>query len=204
MAVVLGRGFYERQPDVVAEGLVGKLLVRILGGRRVSCRLVEVEAYFGECDPASRASWGPRGRVARALRGPVGRLLVYPVHNKWMVNVVAHAAGMSGAVLFRSCYPVEGLDLMAANRGVDGGDWRRVSMGPGRLSQALAIDGGLDGVEVYIAGAPLVIVDDGYRPRAVARTGRIGVREDLEVPLRFVDPDYLAPGVTSWSSRGTS
>ena len=187
---VLERGFYARQPDVVAASLLGKIVRRKLGGTVLECRLVEVEAYFGACDPASRASKGPGGRIARSLRGPVGRLLVYPVHNKWMVNVVAHAEGMSGAVLFRSCYPLRGFDVMASNRGVNTGDWRLVSMGPGRLSQALGISREHDGLKVYRAGSPITIVDDGYRPRGVRRTGRVGVREDLELPLRFVDAGY--------------
>ena len=187
---ILREGFYMRQPDRVALDLLGKVIVRRHKGARLACRLVEVEAYFGSCDPASRASWGPRGRVARALRGPVGRLLVYPVHKRLMVNVVAHAEGLSGAVLFRSCYPLRGVDVMAVNRGVNSGDWRLITMGPGRLSQALAITRELDGVEVFRAESPLVIVDDGYKPSRVARGPRVGVREDLEIPLRFVDASY--------------
>ncbi len=184
----LDRSFYSRQPDVVAPELLGKLIVRRLGEALLACRLVEAEAYFGECDPASRASRGPGGRIARALRGPVGVLLVYPVHNRWMVNVVAHEQGMSGAVLFRSCYPVEGMELMAVNRGVNAVDWRLISMGPGRLSQALAITGEDDGLPVYDPSSSIAIVDDGYRPARVERGPRIGVSEDLELPLRFVDP----------------
>ncbi|MCE4613811.1 MAG: DNA-3-methyladenine glycosylase [Desulfurococcales archaeon] len=189
-ARILGEGFYARQPDVVAVDLLGKVVRRRLGREALECRLVEVEAYFGACDPASRASRGPNGRIARRLRGPVGRLLVYPVHNKWMVNVVAHEEGMSGAVLFRSCYPVRGLDVMRVNRGVNTSDWRLVSMGPGRLSQALGIGREHDGLEAYKDGSPITIVDDGYRPESVRRTGRIGVREDLELPLRFIDASY--------------
>ncbi len=193
---MLPEEFYWRQPDVVALDLLGKVVVRRAGAElTVSCRLVEVEAYFGECDPASRASWGPKGRIARSLRGPAGRLLVYPVHTRWMVNVVAHEPGMAGAVLFRSCIPLGGVEVMTVNRGLGGlrggVPWRRLTYGPGRLSEALGIDGSLDGVPVFVEGSPVALVDDGYRPRRVERTGRVGVREDLELPLRFVDPDAM-------------
>ena len=186
---VYGGEFYSRQPDIVAPDLLGALIVRRLPHATLACRIVEVEAYFGACDPASRARRGPRGRIARALAGPVGVLLVYGVHAKWMVNIVAHEPGMSGAVLLRSCKPVRGVEAMARARGLREvpGDWRLLSAGPGRLSQALMLDRRLDGKPVYRRDSPVYVCTDGYRPRGVVRSWRVGVSEDLEIPLRFVD-----------------
>ena len=160
------RDFYHRPADVVGVELLGKIL-------RVHdrmCRIIEVEAYFGPCDPASRARRGSRGRIARALHGPPGLSLVYGMHRQWLLNIVAHPDWMAGAVLLRSC------TLLGP-----GG----VIKGPGRLTRYMGIDRSMDSLPVYDPGSPLQVLDDGYRPSSILKGGRIGVREDLELPLRF-------------------
>ncbi len=170
-ARLLPRSFYERPADVVAVEMLGKVLkAHGRAGVRL-CRISEVEAYFGPCDPASRARRGRRGRIARALHGPPGLSLVYGMHRQWLLNIVAHPSWMAGAVLIRSCIPMEPVE----------GDPR----GPGRLTRYMGIDRGMDGLPVYDPGSPLQVLDDGYKPSRVFRGSRIGVREDLELPLRF-------------------
>ncbi|MEM0079731.1 MAG: DNA-3-methyladenine glycosylase [Nitrososphaerota archaeon] len=55
---ILPRSFYERDPACVARDLLGNVLVRRLGEVELSGRIVEVEAYYGEDDPASKAYGG--------------------------------------------------------------------------------------------------------------------------------------------------
>ena len=171
----LPRGFYERDPALVAVGLLGARLVVELGGRRASCAIVETEAYYGPWDPASRASRHRGGRIAARLRGPPGVSLVYGIHGYWMLNVVAHEPGGWGAVLLRGCEPLEGLPAGAR---LDG---------PGRLTRALGVDRGLDGVPVYSPESPLRVEGPPGPPpgREVARGRRVGVKQDLPEPLRF-------------------
>src|SRR6202451_1867461 len=64
-------------PDVVARKLLGKLLVR--AGEPVVGRIVEVEAYFGESDPAAHSFAGKTARKA-VLFGPPGTAYGYFVY----------------------------------------------------------------------------------------------------------------------------
>ena len=53
---ILPRAFYDRDPPIVARNLLGKVLVRRGGKRLLEGRIVEVEAYLGEGDPAAHAA----------------------------------------------------------------------------------------------------------------------------------------------------
>ncbi|OYT61132.1 MAG: 3-methyladenine DNA glycosylase [Thermofilum sp. ex4484_15] len=176
------REFYFRGPDEVAAELLGKLLVRIYKGRRLSGFIVETEAYFGPEDPASRAKRG--GGLAKVMEGEVGLALVYGVHRKWLLNVVAHEEGGIGAVLIRAIHPFEGVELMKELRKVR--KIRELTNGPGKLTEALAVDKKFHRKPLYLPDSDLRIERGSY-PGAlkVARSHRIGVSEDLPVPYRF-------------------
>jgi DNA-3-methyladenine glycosylase len=177
----LPRGFYARPTALVARDLVGKILVRRIGKRRISGRIVEVEAYASG-DPASHAF---RGRTARnrALFEEVGRAYIYQVHGHFCLNVVARKATRAGGILFRSLEPLEGIDLMRRRRpGVRDGDLAR---GPGNLTRAMGIDMRLYAADMTRKG-PLLIADDGALPPPIRRTVRIGVTAARNKPWRFV------------------
>jgi DNA-3-methyladenine glycosylase len=167
----LPREFYERSPERVAEEILGRV-VASLGPRGLrACAVVEAEAYFGEWDPASRASMHRRGRIVERLRGPVGVALVYGVHRQWLLNIVAHEPGGVGAVLLRACQPLTPGDPPPR--------------GPGRLTRFLGVDRGFDGLEVYRADSPLRVLEARAVEGEVVRGRRVGVRRDLEEPMRF-------------------
>ncbi|WP_062661438.1 DNA-3-methyladenine glycosylase [Aeropyrum camini] len=160
---LLPKSFYHRQPDIVARELLGKILVSCTSGACMRCMVTEAEAYFGECDPASRARRG-RGRIWRALHGEPGRALVYGMHRQWLLNIVAHNEGMAGAVLLRSCQPLEPPSLEPP------------PIGPGRLSRALSIGKEHDGVPLYSSSSPLRIEDPpGEVVHSIGCSGRVGV-----------------------------
>ena len=50
------RAFYDRDPRNVSRDLLGKVLVRRLGRKLRTARIVEIEAYLGEGDPAAHAA----------------------------------------------------------------------------------------------------------------------------------------------------
>ena len=54
----LERAFFARNPRRVARELLGKVLMRDRGKLHLSARIVEVEAYLGESDPAAHAAAG--------------------------------------------------------------------------------------------------------------------------------------------------
>ena len=55
----LSRQFYMGDTVEVAKALLGKYLVRRLGGETLVCRITETEAYVGRCDKACHA-WNYR------------------------------------------------------------------------------------------------------------------------------------------------
>ncbi len=179
---IVPKKFYCRDPAVVAMELIGKLLVREVIGRRISCMITETEAYYGEWDPASRARRG--GDLKRVMYGEPGVALVYGIHRQWLLNIVAHEEVGGGAVLIRSCMPLEGVDLMMKFRGVS--KLEDLARGPGRLTRALCIDKSFHKKPVYKRSFGLWIeYYKSWRKLGVCRSHRIGVSEDLDEPLRF-------------------
>jgi len=143
------RDFFARQPDVVARAVLGKLLIRKTPDALLAGRIVEVEAYFGEGDPAAHAA---AGRTARngVLFGPPGHAYVYFIYGMHScLNISCEPTGQAGSVLVRALEPLRGLTQMAAWRGLTPhAPPRLLTSGPGRLCQAFgitrAVHNGLD------------------------------------------------------------
>jgi len=117
--------------------------------------------------------------------GPPGRLYVYFTYgHHWMMNVVTRPAGEGSAVLLRAIEPLEGLAAMAAARGRTAA--HDLCSGPGKLAQALLVDGAQDGEDlvrgrvVWLeAGAPVT-------PDRIRAGGRVGVSVGVDPHWRFV------------------
>lgn len=171
----LPRDFFARSSVEVARDLLGCLLS--FGG--VTLRLTELEAYAGSVDPGSHAFRGETPRT-RPMFGPAGFTYVYFTYgNHWCLNLVAGHEGTAEAVLVRAGEVVEGHDLVRARRGAAAErDWAR---GPGRLGQALALNGELTGRDFCrpVLGEPielLVSEPDAPVPAVAVATGpRVGV-----------------------------
>ena len=173
-APALPPDFYARPAPELARTLIGmQLLVDGVGGR-----VVETEAYDRD-DPASHTFNGPTVRNA-AMFGPPGTAYVYRSYGlHWCLNLVCGVTPGS-AVLIRALEPEHGLDLMRDRRGrvLD----RDLCRGPGRLCQALAITGALDGQSLDTA--PFTVLD--RRAQAEVITGRrIGITRGADTPWRF-------------------
>ncbi len=179
---VIKQHFYLRNPKIIALELLGKLLVRIYEGKRLSGFIVETEAYFGKEDPASRAKKG--GDLAKTMEGEVGVALIYGVHKQWLFNVVAHERGDIGAVLIRAIEPFEGVGTMMKLRKVCG--IKNLTNGPGKLTKALGIDKRFHKYPLYLENGILRIEDGIKIPKEhVGLSHRIGVSRDLPEKLRF-------------------
>jgi DNA-3-methyladenine glycosylase len=186
----LPRSFYNRDPQRVSRELLGKVLVRREGRKRLAARIVEVEAYLGEGDPASHSY---AGRTARnsVLFGPPGYAYIYFIYgNHYLFNVSCRPDGIAGGVLFRSLEPLAGIEKMARLRGIaldEPRSLRGLTSGPGRLTEAFGITRERDnGKDLSSAASDLFIADDGFRPRKVLVTARIGITKAAERPLRYV------------------
>lgn len=178
----LGRDFYERDPSQVARDLLGKVIVRRLGSKILSGKIVETEAYYGDGDPASRAYRG-RKNYNRPMFEEPGRLFVYMVHTWWLLNIVAHGEGGVGAVLIRGLEPLEGVQAMIVNRGID--DIQNLTNGPGKLGRALAVTNEMNGLDVTEERSDLVVTAGEDEAFDTGSSRRIGVTQDLPNELRF-------------------
>lgn len=128
---VLPRIYFNRPTVQVARSLIGKYLVRVIDGRVLAGKIVEVEAYVGSQDRACHAS---KGRTQRTdvMFGPAGVAYVYLVYGMYhCLNVVTEREEFPSAVLIRA---VE----------IDG----ELIDGPGRLCRALQIDRRLNRVDL--------------------------------------------------------
>jgi DNA-3-methyladenine glycosylase len=183
-SVTLPREFYDRPTLDVAHDLIGKVLVHNRRGTRTSGRIVEVEAYIGESDPACHAAPGPTRRNA-PLYGPPGFAYVYLNYGiHCLVNVITEQEGSPAAVLIRALEPLEGLAVMRRRRartmkGRPLRPSRRLSdaelcRGPGNLTMAMGIT--LEDNWVDLVGQRLFIEDPGPHDMAVRRGPRIGIR----------------------------
>jgi DNA-3-methyladenine glycosylase len=172
----LDRDFFARDTLLAARQLLGCTLVHEVGGERVSGRVVEVEAYRGIDDQASHAHRGKTPRNA-AMFGPAGICYIYFIYGMyWLLNVVARPseAGYPAAVLLRALEPLEGLHIMAANRPArPPQEW---TSGPGRLTQALGLDGALNGSDMTAPDSPLYFETGLSIPDDWVRSGpRVGI-----------------------------
>jgi DNA-3-methyladenine glycosylase len=195
----LSRAFFARDPRRVARELLGKVLVRKRGRSALTARIVEVEAYLGENDPASHAAPGLTARNS-VLFGPPGYAYIYFIYgNHYCLNVSCEPEGRAGGVLFRALEPLSGIKEMAKARGLDIHDPEqqntkipikdliKLTSGPGRLSEAFSVTRARDnGCDLTSPASGLWIGNDGYRVLAIRTTPRIGISKATDAPLRYV------------------
>jgi DNA-3-methyladenine glycosylase len=182
------RAFFERQPDTVARSVLGKLLVGRIGKTLLAGRIVEVEAYFEDGDPAAHSAAGRTARTA-VLFGPPGHAYVYFIYGMHScLNISCEPTGQAGSILVRALEPLQGLAQMAVGRGLTAqAAPRLLTSGPGRLCQAFGITRAThNGIDLLSADSDLQLRDDGYGAQSILATPRIGITKAAERPLRFL------------------
>src|SRR5437764_10541099 len=171
----LKRSFFARSVHEVAPDLIGAtLLVDGVGGI-----IVEVEAYH-HTDPAAHSFNGPTPRN-RVMFGPPGFSYVYRSYGiHWCVNFVCEKEGSASAVLIRALEPTHGISAMRCRRGLH--DERALCSGPGKLFEALAINGKHNGLSL---DAPPIALHARAGNPEIAVGVRIGITKAVELPWRF-------------------
>ncbi len=175
----LARSFFDRPTLIVARELLGQRLVRVRNGRRLAGLITETEAYLGETDLASHARPGRTARNA-VMYGQPGCAYVYFTYGMhWCLNVVTEREGFPSAVLLRAIAPVESVAEMRRRRGPV--PEKNLTDGPAKLTQALGIDGRLNGHDLCAPGAKL-FVERAALPRSARVTvgPRVGLNNTPE------------------------
>jgi DNA-3-methyladenine glycosylase len=175
----LEQPFYAKPAILLAQDLIGKIIVRRIRRKVFRARIVETEAYVGAHDLACHASKG-RTRRTEVMFGPAGRAYVYLIYGMYdMFNVVAGEIDDPQAVLIRAAEPLDG--------------WSADLSGPGKFARGLQITRTENGValthdRLHFLDRP----ED--RPKILA-TPRIGIDyagEWKHELLRFLDPTSKA------------
>jgi DNA-3-methyladenine glycosylase len=186
----IDRTFFETDPLVCAQLLIGCELV----WGETAGRIVETEAYAEHGDQASH-TFLRRGTRKFIETYPAGALYVYLNYGlHWLLNFLVKGKSANGFVLIRALEPTRGRQLMAERRG--GSGERTLCSGPGKLTQALAIDGTFHGRDFFqISG---VLLHRG-QPVRVECDRRVGITKSVELDWRFLQSGSVfvsAPGKT--------
>jgi DNA-3-methyladenine glycosylase len=165
----------------LARYLIGKIVARELPEGFVCGRIVETEAYVvGDAAGHGYRGMTPRNRSLFLERGHAYVYLAYGV--SYMLNVSGDTPGIGAGVLVRALEPLDGVEIMRLNRGVE--PLRDLARGPGRLAAALRIDRQLDGLDLCRKG-PLWLAQGDQEPSEIGRSIRIGITKDAHRLLRF-------------------
>ena len=191
---MVARDFFQRDPLSCARDLIGCEL------NWSSCAglIVETEAYNAIGDEASHCFVRPSARafVERNQAGAAYVYFNYGVH--WMLNVLVKG-DENGFVLIRALEPTRGIALMRKRRDVH--EVHQLCSGPGKLTQALAITGRHD--EMDLCGKENHCFRERLQPIQVIADERIGIRRSAHLPWRFTlrDSAHVSRKVLSSRAR---
>ena len=147
--------------------------------------IVETEAYH-QSEAACHAHVGLTPRT-HTLFGPPGRAYVYRSYGiHALLNAVCEPEGVGAAVLIRALEPLEGLDTMRARRGLQAVE--HLCSGPGKLTQALDIELGLNGSDLGTGPIRIESAAEGWEEVEPVAGPRIGITKAAELPWRFCAP----------------
>ncbi len=187
----LTKSFYTRT-DVVqlSQELLGKYLVTNIDGQITSGKIVETEAYRAPDDKACHAWMNRRTSRTEIMFAEGGRAYVYlcyGIHH--LFNVVTAGENMAHAILIRAIEPADNIEKMLARRKMRKPE-RRLTAGPGILSQALGIKTAHTGTDLTAPDSPIWIEDrdEIVAPEHIIASPRVGIgyaEECIEWPWRF-------------------
>lgn len=176
----IGRNFYDRDARIVAEDLIGKILVRRYDDVTIRVRITETEAYIGAIDKASHGYGGKITPRTKVMYGPAGHAYVYLIYGMYYcLNFVTEGEGFCSAVLIRGAEPIENMDEISMNRygkpmkELSKNQIKNLSDGPGKLCRALRITKEHNGTD--LVGDELFLEDDGFKAFSIEKTKRINI-----------------------------
>lgn len=162
----LTRKFFNRSTLLVAERLLGKVLVF----KNYRGIITETEAYFGFDDPASHAAKGitPRSQI---MFGKPGLVYVYLIYGKYhCLNLVTEPEGFPAAVLIRSIKLLDNSGLHLN--------------GPGKICSYLGITKEQNGIDTIKSND--LYIGCINKKFTFLTTPRIGIKVGLDKHWRFL------------------
>jgi len=182
------RSFFIRPTLQVARNLLGKYLICETKKHPLIGKIVEVEAYLGERDPASHSFRGKTQRNEVMFRSG-GYLYVYFTYGMhFCCNVVTGRKGKGRAVLLRAVEPIEGKQWMRARRSKSSTEIDLCN-GPAKLCQAFKIDRRNNGTDLCGKTIWIGAVANDRNKFAIGSSTRIGISNGRKHRWRFFIKD---------------
>lgn len=193
---IVASSFFARDPQIVAQDLLGKVIYTKHNNIWLSAQIIETEAYYLD-DKASHAFLGYTEK-RKALFMPPGTIYMYYSRGGDSLNI--SCLGSGNAVLIKSGYPYSinnsssVLDAMQKLNPTRKGEARKVERlcaGQVLLCKSLGLSvkewdaHSLDPKRFYIA-------DVNYKPEIIIQTQRLGITKGRDEHLfyRFLDKAF--------------
>ncbi|MFO1483578.1 MAG: DNA-3-methyladenine glycosylase [Verrucomicrobiaceae bacterium] len=179
----LKRDFFERDVLEVARDLIGVELV----WNGCSGIIVETEAYAVEDDAACHTMHRPSAREFVKSKPPGAAYVYFNYGMYWMFNLLVKGGERDGLILVRALEPKKGIERMQQRR--DRQKHHELCSGPGKLAQALAIDGSHHGLPMVGKGRMTGCgLKSSTTSHEVVMDIRVGISQAVDFPWRFLSP----------------
>lgn len=181
------RDFFFTDAVTLAQRLLGKIIVRVLDGEIIKCRIVETEAYMGELDKGSHVHKVGKTERTKAFWMSGGHLYIYTIYGiHFCMNIIANDENTPQGCLIREAEPLEGIDLIVKNRGSN--DEKNLTNGPGKLTAALNVDKSFNRIYICESEQIYLIENQDDYPFTVGCSSRVNIdyaEEYKDKPWRF-------------------
>jgi len=150
--------FFTKPSEYVAKNILGDTLVLKTGKYILAGKIVETESYPGISDDASHSFGSKITNRNKILYNSGGIIYVYLIYGMyWCFNIVTSRQGDPQAVFIRALQPLEGIEVMKRNRGIN--NIKMLTNGPCRWTRSFGIDkrftgGDITGDEIFILKGP--------------------------------------------------
>lgn len=181
--LIISQSFYDRDPIIVAQDLLGKFLIRKINGNFLVGKITETEAYLSSGDSAAHNFKGKTKRNESLYKNG-GHAYVHSMRQYCLIDVVTESSDKPGSVLIRAVDPVEGIDMMKKHRNEENDD--NLTNGPGKVCAAFNITRQLDGIDLTdFRGGLFISSSEDRLPEKITISSRIGISTAKDMPLRF-------------------
>jgi len=182
--MILKRAFYNRPTLEIAPELLGKFIVYNTPEVILSARIVEVEAYIGQDDPACHAA---RGKTKRneIMFGKPGFAYIYFIYGMYhCLNFVTEPVGKPAAILLRAAEAEENSDLIGLHS--DNNQMQSSLLkGPGKFCKGFGLTREQNGLD--LTGDILYLQDRKSTVEVIEKSPRIGIKVGTNLLWRFYD-----------------
>ncbi len=184
----LKRSFYNRPTLEVAPDLLGKFIIYKTPSLKLSARIVEVEAYIGQNDPACHAARGKTKRNAVMFEKP-GIAYIYLIYGMYhCLNFVTEPKGQPSAVLLRAAEYVD--EKVADDKKSIRKNRLGPLSGPGKFCREFGLTREQNGLD--LVGDILYLQDRNSPVEVIEKSPRIGIKAGTDLLWRFYDKNSNA------------